>query len=67
MSKFQSERAGIQWEHVGSTSIKGMPGTMMPDALIITPEFPPSKAVIQALLDSGYYFSSSAALDQKVK
>lgn len=61
----ESERAGIQWEHVGSTSIKGMPGTMMPDALIITPEFPPSKAVIQALLDCGYYFSSSAALDQK--
>ncbi len=40
---------------------------MMPDALIITPEFPPSKGVIQALLDCGYYFSSSAALDQKVR
>ena len=64
---FQGEKEGIKWEHVGSTSIKGMPGTMMPDALIIPPEFPPSKGVIQALLDCGYYFSSSAALDQKVR
>ena len=44
-----------------------MPGTMMPDALIVTPEFPPSRGVIQALLDCGYYFSSSAALDLKVR
>ena len=29
------------------------------------PEFPPSKPVIQALLDCGYYFSSSAALDPR--
>ena len=40
---------------------------MMPDALIMTPEFPPSRGVIQALLDCGYYFSSSAALDLKVR
>jgi len=59
----ENERSGLKWEHVGSTSIKGMPGTMMPDSLIIVPEFPPSKGVIQALLDLGYYFSSSAALD----
>ena len=52
---------------MGSTSIRGMPGTMMPDALIMTPEFPPSRGVIQALLDCGYYFSSSAALDLKVR
>ena len=38
---------------------------MMPDALIIVPQFPPSKNIIQALLDCGYYFSSSAALDPK--
>ena len=38
----------------------------MPDSLIIVPEFPPSKGVIQALLDLGYYFSSSAALDLQV-
>ena len=54
------ERKDLRWEHVGSTSIEGMPGSLMPDALLIIPEFPPSKAVIQAFLDSGYYFSSSA-------
>merc|ERR1712211_78267 len=31
------ERAGLRWEHVGSTSIEGMPGAMMPDALLIPP------------------------------
>jgi hypothetical protein len=35
-----------------------LPGAMMPDALV----FPPSKGVIQAFLDSGYYFSSSSDL-----
>jgi len=59
----EQERSGLVWEHVGSTSIRGMPGTMMPDSLLIVPEFPPSKPVVQALLDCGYYFSSSAALD----
>jgi hypothetical protein len=33
-----------------------MPGTKFPDALLIIPAFPPSKAIIQAFLDSGYYF-----------
>ena len=61
----EPDRSQLRWEHVGSTSIKGMPGTMMPDSLLITPSYPPSKPVIQALLDSGYYFSSSAALDQR--
>merc|ERR550519_1965982 len=42
-----------------------MPGAKMPDALLILPEFPPSRGVIQALLDCGYYFSSSSALDLK--
>lgn len=53
------EKSGLRWEHVGSTSIKGMPGAKMPDALLILPEFPPSKGVIKALLDSGYYYSST--------
>ena len=61
----ESERPGLRWEHVGSTSIEGMPGTKMPDALLIVPEFPPSKGVIQAFLDCGYYFSSSSSLDVK--
>merc|ERR1711934_388730 len=43
----ENERSSIKWEHVGSTSIKGMPGTMMPDALIVTPEFPPSKGLLK--------------------
>ena len=58
-----SERSGLRWEHIGSTSIKGMPGTKFPDALLVIPEFPPSKGVIQAFLDSGYYFHGSSALD----
>eukprot|EP00090_Calanus_glacialis_P031007 TRINITY_DN5066_c0_g1_i2.p1 TRINITY_DN5066_c0_g1~~TRINITY_DN5066_c0_g1_i2.p1 ORF type:complete len:218 (-),score=70.33 TRINITY_DN5066_c0_g1_i2:56-709(-) len=61
----EDEKASLRWEHVGSTSIKGMPGAMMPDALLIVPQFPPSKGVIQAFLDSGYYFSSSSGLDPK--
>ena len=31
----EEERSGLVSEHVGSPSIRGMPGTMMPDALII--------------------------------
>ena len=46
-------------------SIPGMPGTKMPDALLLIPEFPPSCAVISALLKSGYYFGSLAPLDTK--
>ena len=42
-----------------------MPGAMMPDALLILPQYPPSKTIIQAFLDSGYYFSSSSSLDLK--
>ena len=55
----------FRWEHVGSTSIPGMPGTKMPDALLLIPEFPPSRAVISALLKTGYYFGSLAPLDTK--
>eukprot|EP00092_Neocalanus_flemingeri_P000439 GFUD01000468.1.p1 GENE.GFUD01000468.1~~GFUD01000468.1.p1 ORF type:complete len:218 (+),score=68.30 GFUD01000468.1:243-896(+) len=61
----ETERSGLRWEHVGSTSIKGMPGTKMPDALLIVPEFPPSRGVIQAFLDCSYYFSASSSLDIK--
>ncbi len=35
---------------------QGMPGTKFPDALLLVPSYPPSKAVIQAFLDCGYYF-----------
>merc|ERR1711864_13012 len=59
----ENERANLRWEHVGSTSIEGMPGAKMPDAILILPQFPPSLGVIQALLDTGYYFSSSSHLD----
>ena len=59
----ESERSGLRWEHIGSTSIKGMPGTKFPDALLIVPDFPPSEGVIQSFLDCGYYFHGSSALD----
>jgi len=61
----EEERAGLRWEHVGSTSIEGMPGALLPDALLIIPSFPPSKGVIQAFLDCGFYFSSASHLDPK--
>ncbi len=35
---------------------QGMPGTKFPDALLVVPSFPPSKPIIQAFLDSGFYF-----------
>jgi len=59
----ETERSGLRWEHVGSTSIKGMPGTKFPDALLIIPDFPPSRGVIEAFLDCGYYFHASSHLD----
>jgi len=59
----ESERSKVTWEAVGSTSIKGMPGTMHPDVLLMFPEFPPSKPVLQALLDHGFYMSRAAPLD----
>jgi hypothetical protein len=39
--------------------------TKFPDALLIPPSYPPSKGVIQAFLDCGYYFSSCSHLDTK--
>merc|ERR1712002_1296619 len=44
LSKFsEDERKSQRWEHVGSTSIPGMPGFKHPDGLIIFEEFPPTK------------------------
>jgi GrpB-like predicted nucleotidyltransferase (UPF0157 family) len=60
-----AERVALRWEHVGSTSIEGMPGTKMPDALLILPQFPPSLGVVQALLDTGFYFARKSFLDDK--
>ena len=61
----EPERGQLRWEHVGSTSIEGMPGTKFPDALLIIPEFPPSKPIIQGFLDCGYYFSRASPLDAR--
>jgi len=61
----EEERTQVQWEHVGSTSIKGMPGTKQPDALLIIPSFPPSLSVIQAFLDNHYYFGHPSFLDKQ--
>jgi len=59
----EDERAKLRWEWVGSTSIEGMPGAKHPDALLILPSFPPTLGVIQAMIDCGFYFSSSSHLD----
>jgi len=61
----KEEREKLEWEHVGSTSIKGMPGTKMPDALLIIHDFPPSESIVQALLDSGFYFGRASPMDQE--
>merc|ERR1712080_746972 len=39
--------------------------TLLPDALLIIPSFPPSIGVIQAFLDCGFYFSSASHLDSQ--
>ena len=49
-------QAKLQWEHVGSTSIKGMPGTMHPDSLILLQSFPPPKELVESLMANGYHF-----------
>jgi len=49
-----------RFEHVGSTSIKGMPGTLSPDALLIEKQFPPSASTIRAILAAGFRFKSVA-------
>ena len=46
------------FEHVGSTSIKGMPGSLCPDCLLVEESFPPSRSTINALLQAGFHFSS---------
>ncbi|XP_023330341.1 uncharacterized protein LOC111702797 [Eurytemora carolleeae] len=61
----EPEKSQVKWEHVGSTSIKGMPGMLMPDALLIIPEFPPTKKMIQGFLDNGYYFGRTSLLDSQ--
>jgi hypothetical protein len=42
--------------HFEKTPLQGMPVTKFPDALLVIPAFPPSKTIIQALLDGGFYF-----------
>lgn len=49
-----------RFEHVGSTSIKGMPGMPAPDGLLLDKSFPPSRSTVKALLDSGWAFKSVA-------
>jgi len=61
----ESDKENLVWEHVGSTSIKGMPGAMHPDALILLKQFPPPRSLVQAMLDCGYYFSSASHLDPR--
>ena len=44
----------VKFEHVGSTSIPGMPGTKNPDILMALSKYPPDKDTIRALMLSGY-------------
>ena len=48
------------FEHVGSTSVRGMPGTLSPDVLLVENSFPPSPSTIRALLALGFRFRSVA-------
>jgi len=53
------ESNGVVWEHVGSTSIKGMPGTIYPDSLIMFNKAPAPREIFNALMDSGFTFLGS--------
>ena len=46
----------FRWEHIGSTSIQGMPGTRHPDAVMLFKNFPPPKEVVGALLGTGFKY-----------
>ena len=53
----------LVFEHVGSTSIKGMPGSLCPDCLLVEESFPPSISTLNALLQAGFRFSCIAPHD----
>ena len=53
------KQSTFQWEHVGSTLIKGMPGTKHPDAMMLFKSFPPPKECIASLLQNEFYFMGS--------
>ncbi|KAL5251745.1 hypothetical protein ACHWQZ_G014790 [Mnemiopsis leidyi] len=52
----------VTWEHVGSTSIKGMPGTLFPDSLILYKKYPPPREVFDALMSAGFDFYGAGPL-----
>jgi len=52
-----------RFEHVGSTSIEGMPGTKMADIALICNTFPPQPSIVEALLQNGWKFISVSAFD----
>merc|ERR1712168_958325 len=57
LSQFtEDERKLLRWEHVGSTSIPGMPGTKLPDCLLIYDKYPPTKKIIEVLLNKSFHF-----------
>ena len=63
MSKIPDEsKEGLVWEHVGSTAIPGMPGTLFPDALLNYPSFPPPRDAFSALIHSGFTFIGSGKI-----
>ena len=46
----------VKVEHVGSTSIKGMPGTILPDLIVYLESFPPTNESMAKLVKNGYKF-----------
>jgi len=57
---FDSNITAPAFEHAGSTSIKGMPGSLTPDILIIEEKFPPSASTVRAIVACGFQFVSLA-------
>jgi len=59
-ANFDSEAPKPAFEHAGSTSIKGMPGSVSPDVLVIEEKFPPSASTVKAIVACGFKFKSIA-------
>jgi hypothetical protein len=57
-------KSGTELSHL--IFFQGMPGTKFPDALLVVPSFPPSKPIIQAFLDCGFYFRLALPIPQRV-
>ena len=50
------DRQFVRFEHIGSTSMKGMPGTAMPDLIVYIDPFPPSNESLAKLEENEIKF-----------